>query len=323
MLDQAEVEERDPAVSVEDVVARVRVAVECPEPVQTAEDEAEDRLARHVALLLRPLENLGERVAADEFGDENARGRQFVDHLGHMDKRVPAVEVGEHLLVLRLARVVEFLAQSFLYLGDHFLGVQALEPEREKSAQQVCRAQVCINGLGNAGVLHLHGDSTLACVRTDDRTVHLSDRRGRYRLVVELDEQLGHRPAEFAFDLCVHQFGAHRGCIRLQLGECEAQRLGEPVVEITRHLAEFHQCALHVAQFVGDLLGGLQFACAREFLASRRTREHLAGRGSGMGETDARTETGKPAVAPPTRPACNGVSHDGRGSSTGRSWARP
>ena len=50
VLDEPEVEERDLAVAVEQVVARVRVAVEGVHAVEAAEHEAEERLAGEVAL---------------------------------------------------------------------------------------------------------------------------------------------------------------------------------------------------------------------------------------------------------------------------------
>ena len=50
IADQPEVEERDPAVAVEEVVAGVGVAVERPQAVQAAEHEAVQALAVEVAL---------------------------------------------------------------------------------------------------------------------------------------------------------------------------------------------------------------------------------------------------------------------------------
>ena len=83
--------------------------------------------------------------------------------------------------------------------------------------------------------------------------MHLADRRGRDRLVVELDEQLVDRPAEFGFDRGAGELGRHRRCIRLELCEREPQRFGEAVVEVAGHLAELHQRALHLSEFLGDL----------------------------------------------------------------------
>src|SRR5579859_3818603 len=66
VLDQAEVEEGDPAAAMEQVVARVRVAVKGAHLVQAAEDEAVDGLAGQVAFVLRPGGNFGEADAAGQ-----------------------------------------------------------------------------------------------------------------------------------------------------------------------------------------------------------------------------------------------------------------
>jgi hypothetical protein len=53
------------------------------------------------------------------------------------------------------------------------------------------------------------------------------------------------------------------------LTERDPQRLGQSFVEIARHLAELHQRALHLTQFVGDVLSGDHFATAVEVGAAR------------------------------------------------------
>src|SRR5689334_11176085 len=62
--DQPEVEEGDPAAALEQVVARVRVAVEGAHVVQAAEDEAVDRLGGQVAFVLGPAGEFGEADSA-------------------------------------------------------------------------------------------------------------------------------------------------------------------------------------------------------------------------------------------------------------------
>ena len=59
----------------EEVVARVRIAVEEVQPVEAAEHEAEDRLAGEVALRLGPRLGLGEAHALGELGGEHALRR--------------------------------------------------------------------------------------------------------------------------------------------------------------------------------------------------------------------------------------------------------
>ena len=76
VLDEPEVEERDRAVAVEQVVARMRIAVERVEPVQAAEHEAEDGLAGEVALAAGPTSAAPPRRADDELGGQHPRRRQ-------------------------------------------------------------------------------------------------------------------------------------------------------------------------------------------------------------------------------------------------------
>jgi len=60
VLDEPEVEEGDPAAALEQVVARVRVAVEGADLIQAAEDEPVDRLRGQVTFVLRPAGEFGE-----------------------------------------------------------------------------------------------------------------------------------------------------------------------------------------------------------------------------------------------------------------------
>ena len=114
VADEAEVEERDPPVAVEQVVARVGVAVERLHPVQAAEHEAKQAFADLVALALVPRQRLSPRGAGGEVGGQHPRRAERVDHLGNREQRVAAVEVDEALLVVPLLPVVELLAEPLL-----------------------------------------------------------------------------------------------------------------------------------------------------------------------------------------------------------------
>ena len=63
----------DPTAGLEEIVPRVRVAVERAEPVQPAEHEPEDHLARPVALVLAATEELGPREPVGELGRQRAQ----------------------------------------------------------------------------------------------------------------------------------------------------------------------------------------------------------------------------------------------------------
>ena len=70
------------------------------------------------------------------------------------------------------------------------------------------------------------------------------------------------------------ELGRHRGCVRLELGEGQTQRFGQPVVEVAGHLAELHQRALHVAELgrrPARRCGARAARRARSVARSRRT----------------------------------------------------
>ena len=71
VADEAEVEEGDPPVAVEQVVAGVRVAVERLHPVEAAEHEAEQSLADQVALALVPRQRLAPGGPDGEVGRQH------------------------------------------------------------------------------------------------------------------------------------------------------------------------------------------------------------------------------------------------------------
>ncbi len=93
-LHQPEVEERHLAARLEQVVARVGIAVEGVQSVEAAEHEAEDRLGGQVALLLAPGLHLVEADALGQLGGEHPLGAQLVDDRGHVDERMALVVVG-------------------------------------------------------------------------------------------------------------------------------------------------------------------------------------------------------------------------------------
>ena len=70
-LEEAEVEEGDPAVGEEQGVARMRVAVQQPVAQGPVDVEADEDLAEPVALGLAALQGLGEALALDEVADDH------------------------------------------------------------------------------------------------------------------------------------------------------------------------------------------------------------------------------------------------------------
>ena len=98
-LAQPEVEERDVAAGAEQVVARMRIAVEGTQLVDAPEREPVQALGGELTLLVRPADDLGERCALGELRGEHTARRQVVDHRRHVDVRMPPVVVHEQALV--------------------------------------------------------------------------------------------------------------------------------------------------------------------------------------------------------------------------------
>ena len=109
----------------EQIVARVWIAVEGVKPVQAAEDKPVNRFGGQVLLLLVPLEELVERRSGDELAREHAGGAQLAQHVGNTDVGMSVVVAGEHLLALGLSRVIDLLLQPLAQLVDEGTGVQS------------------------------------------------------------------------------------------------------------------------------------------------------------------------------------------------------
>ncbi len=215
VLHQAEVEEGDPAAGVEQVVARVGVAVEGPQAVEAAEGEAVEGLGGQVLLVLGPGEQLVPAHAVGELGGEHPAGREVGHHRGHVDRGMAVVGLGEHLLVAGLGAVVELLDQALAQLGHERLGVEAREQLAEPAEEQAGVVEVGGDGLGDPRVLHLHRHGPAV---VGDGPVDLADRRRGDRHGVPLGEDLVGLAAELLADHPGGQLGAHRRGVVLELG---------------------------------------------------------------------------------------------------------
>jgi hypothetical protein len=160
VLDEAEVEERDPAAAVEQVVARVRVAVEGADLIQAAEDEAVDRFGGQVAFLLGPAGEFGEAGPAGQLAGHHLAGGQLADDPGDMDGGMAVVAGGQETLVGGLAAVVKFLQDPVPQFGYQRVDVLGRRGDAQHPAEQRDVAQVGRDGLGDAWVLDLDGDRT-------------------------------------------------------------------------------------------------------------------------------------------------------------------
>ena len=93
--------------------------------------------------------------------------------------------------------------------------------------------------------------------------------------------------------------------VLLGLGERLADRLGQALVQIARHLADLHQRALHVAEHLGDLFGAAQLELLVELLlpvlvgqCGTRLHRHVVGAGA---RSHPRHRRGAPQLVGPHR----------------------
>ena len=143
-----------------------------------------------------------------------------------------------------------------------------VHPRRDPLGQPQDQPQVLHVGAhrgGDARVLDL--DRHLAAV-VQPGAVHLADRGGRDRLLVELVEHLLERVVELLLDHLAHVLEGDRRrrvAQRRQLAlELLAVLLGNQAdVEERQHLPDLHGGALHRPQRGHDLLGGLDLAALR------------------------------------------------------------
>ena len=275
VLDQPEVEEGDPPARLEQVVARVRIAVEGVQLVQRPEGEPVDRLGRQVFLLLGPAEHLGEPRPGGELAGDHPGGAELVDDPRDGDRGV-AVEVGGELpLAVGFAQVVELLADPLPQLLDQLGHVLAGRGHPQQGAEQPHVAEVGGDRLGDPRVLHLDRDGPPVA---SDRAVHLADRGGGDRQRVPLGEDLVRRRPELGPDDARGELRRHRRHAVLQPAEHPAGGRREPVVHVAGELPELHQHALHRAERVGDVLGGAQRQVVAELLALLPGRREEPGR---------------------------------------------
>ena len=218
-LHEAEVEERDRAVGVEAVVARMRVAVEHAVAVHRALREPEEHLGG--ALLRR---RVGAATRTRPTSRPSAHSvtstrcvDSSVDDLGDANEGMTAVPAPERLLVRGLDAVVELVVHARPQLVDQRLDVEPLQRERgEEVVEHLGVVEIGSDRAIDAGVLHL--DRDLATVGKDG-SVHLTDGGCRHRDRVPVEEEAAGLVAELAADHPLRERRRHGRHVGLQRGE--------------------------------------------------------------------------------------------------------
>ncbi len=158
-----------------------------------------------------------------------------------------------------LAQIIQFLAQP---VGD--LGMDRGRPDRAvvalvKPHRQLQLAQIGFDGGGHLGILQFAGEPG-AVAR--DRAMHLAQRGGARRGMLEaVEAALPLRP-QFADHAAAHERPAHRRRVRLQLDQLADIFLGQGVRDRGEELSHLHQRPLDAAER-GLQIGGVAFAVDR------------------------------------------------------------
>jgi hypothetical protein len=85
----------------------------------------------------------------------------------------------------------------------------------------------------------------------------------------------------------------------LELAKGKTHGFRQTIIEIARHLAQLHECALHVAQFGRYLLSSLHLAITRQLLSAFSASKYFACRCAGMGKTNTSAEASETTIATP------------------------
>src|SRR6266568_1953111 len=286
-LGQPEVKEAHAAAAVEDVVARVRVAVEGVDPVQAAEHKPVDRLRGQVALALAPTLHLLEARARHEIRRQHARGAQLGHDMRHVDVWMALVVAREQLLAATLEAVIDLLLESLSELLHQRARVEAWKGGADDAPQKRHVAQVRGDAPGDPRVLDLDRHrAAVAC----DRAVHLTDRGGRKCERIPLREDLIRRGAELFGDHAGRHFRAHRGCRLLQPAHGCANRLRQVLVDVARHLTELHEHTTHGAELLGHVVRRAQGKVVSQLAPALDGREDQPGRARDVAAADAQRE---------------------------------
>ena len=103
--------------------------------------------------------------------------------------------------------------------------------------------------------------------------------------------------AELFADDFRREFRAHRRGILLKVGKSATDVFGKALVDVTGHLADLHERALHLAERFGDLLRGLHFKRKVQFATFSCIGKNPTGAMSGIGPTGLCAEQCKTEVA--------------------------
>ena len=207
----AEVQEHDPALAIDQQIAGVQVAVEQAVP-QAALEGAEQQCLDQFGAVETLLADRGDVVdphSLDAFHGQHALTGELPMHIGHLDiaaqrRGVQARHPGLHRL--RLDPEVQLFGKVVGEVGDDVLGRQppACLGQLDHLGEALEDLQIGRHPAPDSRALNFD-DDVLAGVQGG--VVHLGDRRRREWLLLEAGEQLRRIGSEFGLEQFVHLGG--------------------------------------------------------------------------------------------------------------------
>ena len=267
----AEIDGDDIAGLVDEHVARVLVAVEEAVAEGLLEEDG-GRLGQHLAQVVaggQQRRAVVERYAADlTHGQHPARGALPIDGRGAVTGVFGEV-VGQLRGGRRLHAQVHLDAHRLLeqaHGGDRLEAAQARLRALDQPGQPVEQLQVALEGALDAGPQDLDRRflRRLSVLGRGHRQVHLGDRGGRDRRVVEALEQLVERTAQLGLDGGAGLVARERRQPVLELGEIGGQLLAQQIRAGREELAQLDEARPHVGERARQLLPGPALGAAPE-----------------------------------------------------------
>ena len=223
MVDRAEVEDSEPAVGQHPEVAGMRVRMKQPDSLGPYEQKLQVPGGCGVAGLLgASCDDLRQGGSVQPLADQDVA--LVVDDFGNGEFGITFESRGKSLLGLSFQSVVQLLGHPALQLVQDRLDLESGYPGGGQTSHPGHLVEIADECLACARILQLDCDVSAVL---PDCTVHLADRRGGGRLVVERDELLPPTRPELGNQHSVDDRGGHRRCGILKPGQRRAVGPGE------------------------------------------------------------------------------------------------
>ena len=221
-------------------------------------DDDADRLAGEAGSARAVGHRLLNLLAVEELLGEHLLGARVPVDRGEPDAWVAGEVPREAVGVVGLDDEVELARDrlvELLHERDGRVDAGLRHGALERGREQVQDLEVAGDGIGHPGTLHLDDDVDPPVGGREDGLVHLADRRGRERRLVDALVDVRDAGAEARLDDVLDRFESDPGDLVLELLQLEDERLGEDVLARGEDLAELDEGRAEVLEHEAHPLG--------------------------------------------------------------------